>query len=816
MAVDSKSRLKEIIDGYLNKDGGAGIDTGVVAGHLAQMRLFGIRQGVEFFPGQDNFGNQRKDFLDRVAKYNQLDTRLDSIWDYYLCDGQGLFYIRPTKNNYRLYYFRKHEYRTYYNIDGELDEVVIIYSYKVRRGNGFGQQEILDSNVLTGNGSMGSGGTKKYIKLSIKRRSITETHSDGVISFDQPDQVAPGKQNKLVNSLGFIPCVEIFNNPQGFATEGVGEFDALADQIITHDEMTRNMRKNIQFFGNPTLLSSRPKTDLMEAGGDTAVQRPSIAANSGFRGMGSLSRSTFKQDPVSRGMDGQLRVPRVIANLEPNDRVGYIVPDAVTGDQVSFTRLLREEIRTALGGQDEISISASVTATELKSIYGRVAATAKKKSNSIYTHGIARCMELIIYQEERLFRDSLAQAARIEKPIDLPEEATDEMIAAHDEAMSVYDDQVKQLMMACLQTEMLPPGVVGLIPDGDLTVQWRWLGPVYEDTSQDLINNSIVVRNLQELGVDSIEALKFLFPQKTDEERASMLSGFPFRMVNELQGAYSSFARLVGGMMQTPHPQSPDLPMAADPRLDLTPYLYRTLEALQQEMSYAGRYRPIDPTDEPSTSGRRPQQLRGGSTGSSGGGPAGSGSTTGGYELPPGRSGSTYQLPIRPVSVRPPISTGGPGSGGESMGIGVQQGGGTAESASPIPVPGSTVNDAPVGTAGYPGQLGTGGTSQPGYQSIGSADLVSQPDIIAQLFPNFIDSLRGPGPQRPDRSGSESGSNGSGRGDRGLLRSESRNTNRDGRVRGGSSGDSKQLRGKPGADAGPGRRVGSQGRKRTS
>ena len=44
MAVDSKARLKDIVNSYLDKDGGAGIDTGI-AGHLAQMRLFGIRQG---------------------------------------------------------------------------------------------------------------------------------------------------------------------------------------------------------------------------------------------------------------------------------------------------------------------------------------------------------------------------------------------------------------------------------------------------------------------------------------------------------------------------------------------------------------------------------------------------------------------------------------------------------------------------------------------------------------------------------------------------------------------------------------------------
>ena len=128
VASDPKTRLKEIIDSYLEKDGGGMIDTGIVASHLAQMKLFGIRQGVEFFPAQDNFGNQRKDFVDRVVKYNQLDTRLDSIWDYFLCDGQGIFYIRPTSTNYRFYYFRKSEYRSYYDVDGQLDEVVVIYS----------------------------------------------------------------------------------------------------------------------------------------------------------------------------------------------------------------------------------------------------------------------------------------------------------------------------------------------------------------------------------------------------------------------------------------------------------------------------------------------------------------------------------------------------------------------------------------------------------------------------------------------------------------------------------------------------------------
>jgi hypothetical protein len=761
--ADAKARLHEIINAHLDKDSDIVVDTGIVASHIAQMKLFGIRQGVEFFPGQDNFGAQRKDFIDRVLKYNKIDTRLDSIWEYFLCDGKGLFYIRPTKQSYRLYYFREHEYRAYYNVDGELDEVVIIYSYKVRRGNGFGDQ--INTVNLTGSQSTYNPGAKRYIRLSIKAKEIEETHSDAELNFDMPTYALTGNTKQLKNSLGFIPCVEIINNTQGFSNEGAGEFDAMANHICTHDDLMRTMRKNITFFGNPTLLSSRPKTDLMEAGGDVNIQRPSIAANSGFTSPAALSRSTFKSDPVSRGVDGQIRVPRVIANLEPNDRVGYIVPDAITGDQNAFARQYREEIRTALGGVDELSISAGVTATEYKSLFGRVAATSKKKANAIYTHGICRCLELIIYQEEQLFKTTLAMAAGLEKPVDLPDGASPEEEAAYEDAMKQYNDMLKQLMMACVETQQIPPKVMGLIPDGDLTILWRWMGPVYEDSTQDILNNSIVVRNLQELGVDSIEALKYLFPSKTDEERAEMLSGFPFRMVNELQGAYSQFARLVGGMMQTPHPQAPDLPMAADPRLDLTPYLYRTLEALQKEMSYAGRYRPIDPTDEPGTSGGGSKQLRGtgpssGTSGSSGS----SDSVSGGYQLPPSDSTGGPQLPISPYAVRPPIPTG--GSPGQPMGIGVQQGGESAEQSSSIPVPGSTIADDSVQSS----QLRPA-VQQPSYATIGSADLVTQPDLLAQLFPNLFGSILG------------------GRGE--SPRVEPRNTSSGKRVRGRSSRNSK-------------------------
>ena len=210
MATDVRARLKEIIDSYLERDGGGGIDTGIVASHLAQMKLFGIRQGVEFFPAQDNFGNQRKDFIDRVIKYNQLESRLDSIWDYFLCDGQGLFYVRPTKTNYRLYYFRKHEYRSYYNADGELDEVVVIYNYKIRNNKGGGNY-IGDTALTNSSDPHKNHGRKKYIRLSIKRKIIEEMHSDQEISFENQYPTVKANTKEFKNSLGFIPCVEIFN-----------------------------------------------------------------------------------------------------------------------------------------------------------------------------------------------------------------------------------------------------------------------------------------------------------------------------------------------------------------------------------------------------------------------------------------------------------------------------------------------------------------------------------------------------------------------------------------------------------------------------
>ena len=418
MSDSPKSTLDSILKAVITRDGSGPADTMLINAHLSQMRMFGIRQGVEFYPEQDNFGTQRFDFLQQVIKFNKLDARLDSIWDRFLTYGKGLFYIRPTKKTYRLYWFDKDSYRTYYSPEGDLEEVIIIYPYKVKSSKGFQ--------------GVGLSTDKRYMRLRITATEIEEFHSEQEISFDMPSlEYGIFDKKTVVNSMEFIPCVEVFNNPDAFGTEGSGEFEWLANQIIAHDEMVKNIRANLSFFGNPTLLSSRPKQDIVESADTDPAQRPSISSQSGFQSDFFLSSSTYKQDNVTRqqpGYNGKpgsgMRVPRVIANLEPTDRVGFITPNAVSTDQSRYSEQLRSEIRLALGGIDDLSIT-NVTATEIKSAYGRVSATAKKKCLMLYNYGICKCFELMIFQEEQIFRKSLAYASGIKYPTP-PEDPEDE------------------------------------------------------------------------------------------------------------------------------------------------------------------------------------------------------------------------------------------------------------------------------------------------------------------------------------------------------------------------------------------------------
>ena len=136
------------------------------------MKLFMLRQGLEFYPAQDTFGF-RKQFLSQVIEENEIDTRLEGIVDDFLIDGKGLFYFRPVRDTYRIMWFSADNYRAYYDAMGELDEIELIYSFTVR-----------DTMAAPSAHTMQGGGSLRYVKLRVRRDEIKETISNEKPSFD--------------------------------------------------------------------------------------------------------------------------------------------------------------------------------------------------------------------------------------------------------------------------------------------------------------------------------------------------------------------------------------------------------------------------------------------------------------------------------------------------------------------------------------------------------------------------------------------------------------------------------------------------------
>ena len=724
---ETRTRFAEILEAARTQDRGHSAATMVVLSHLQQMTLLMIKKGLTFYCDQDTFKSRGR-FLDDVIALNKLDIRFPAIIRNFLIDGCGLFYFRPDpKLKYQIYFFNKDQYRVYHDINGNVEEVIILYSYKVKNSN-------------LGLPSNSYGQNKRYVRLAITAEEISEVETDTELSFDLEPGAVLTPAKKRPNTLGFVPAVEVLNKPNASGTEGEGEFDPFMEQIVLHDQLTRNISKNIEFFGNPTLISSRPRSDLVEASDAGSSFRPTISSQSGFAGVD--TPSTRVSEPFGAAMGGGLRVPRIIANVEPSDRVGYMTPDPVNGDMNRYVLLLREEIRTALGGVDEISISAGATATEIKGLMGRAQATALRKNKSFLTYGFCRLLEMMIYHQETIFRESFIATSGLKPPKE-PTEVSVEALEKYQVALAKFNQKVDVQIQTAIQNNAVPRGVIGLPEDGDREVAYRFQGDVYEDTAYDVNQKSIVVRNLQELGVDSIEALKFLFPEKTDSERAEMLKGFPFRMVQQTQAAMQQFLILLQQMLQSPHPLAPNQPLAADPRLNITPLLYRTFDHLAEELTYSGSYEPADPSfdPEPGLPGGSPGGILGPGLNrlpAMGGANSYPGGSFGTYS-PTAVAGTTgfgpfYQSPVQPVYVShlPQQSLGG---GYGDLGAGA----GANELTATVPQPGSTVALPGDSTSGYStAQSDFTGPAMGLPGTAGSADLVYQrltdPNFLAGFY----------------------------------------------------------------------------------
>lgn len=725
-----------MIEGVLSREGGNS-ESLVIQNHLAQLKLFGIRQGIELYPEQDDDNQVRRKFINALYKSNKVDLFLDVWWDWLLCKGQICFYLRPTGTSYRLYAFDKDQHKAYYNADGDLTEVVIVYSYEQRNESMPGQD--------------------KWIRLRITDTAIETYETDHKPEFDyQMHQMAAPKT--AVNTLGFIPCVVVPNYIRAAGQKGVGEFEWLRSQIESHDQMLRSIKENIKFFGNPTLVSSRSIGELTESGigiEEASSNHRTVSSASGFYGS---TNSTARRDPVTGNNgngDSSLRIRRVVGRVAGDERFGYISPDPVSPDHSRYAAEYRENIHTALGGVDPLGVNTGATAYEIKSLYGRTAATAKKKAGHLYTHGLCKLFEMALGAEEKLFKASIATALSTEKEMVSPENISD--------AIAIEALTNPELQKALAKGNWQP---VGLPPLGDRTIQWRWLGPVFEDSPQDVLQKSIVVRNLEEVGVETLKALEFLFSDKTEKERLAMLTGYPFREMQASGAALSQHLGIYSQLMSTPSPM--DLKQPIGLTMNNLNVIEATIAHIQKRLSYGQQLQPATSQPSPSTSAPGdsttavrpssndgsvgfgspavPNSGVGGNAAATTAVPAADGSGGGiSYPSPAAAAGifaPNFNQPYGSAQSSVPTTDGFGGSSGQfannpSMG--------RPEFSQPIPVPGGTVSGARV-PASQP-------LSQPTPISGVPADLWDKPNILAQLFPTFAAGLGAiTGGAKPQRS----------------------------------------------------------------
>lgn len=175
----------------------------------------------------------------------------------------------------------------------------------------------------------------------------------------------------------------------------------------------------------------------------------------------------------------RIKARRIFDGLEEGEQIGFASPEPINAENLEFINDFARKIRTALGSVDESEAQATSQGTsfELKTILGRAIQTASRRAESYLTFGLATAYSLMI------------------------------QMAEHD-------------------------GVLERISDNS-SVNWRHLGDVFQESPQDLLTKSIVCRNLLRMGVNVEECLRFLFPEKRDNELNDLLKdGFAYEFLN--------------------------------------------------------------------------------------------------------------------------------------------------------------------------------------------------------------------------------------------------------------------------------------------
>jgi hypothetical protein len=588
MINSQRSTLEKIISlalGESNPDGS--VKTTVVSLHMSQMREWGIRGGNVEFKAVQDYNNIRKDFIFRLLNDNYLKQRLEPCMDRLVARGEVLWLVTPSDDidsGYAIDYFiggRNNpdpEYWIFYNEDNkrEIECVVIQEEIETNYHNMFGDKP---GNFLTS--TMGLSHTKyqvtfvdrnEYVQwtyeqkpTSIKSLYYTYATYKGKTNYignvNRPPKITP---NPFSPEFPFEICKNYAPKPN---KPGIDDFTPIKDSIEDHNDLLLDATKNLKIFYTPTLVTSRDAGNVVEE--IQKVQENSLIANSwagqnGFKSIFNPGQPSF-------------RMPQVVGNIKDGERFGYIQsPDAVSGDQNLFIRSLRELIHWTLGGVDPLGISASATFGEIKSLFGRIENTSMRKSDILLGNkGLCRLLSKIILVEERKCKVAMTKFI-------VEQFLNGDSTAAQLVNQNITDGLFRKIYFYL--TEEIEIDIPGLPPLGQRDCVWRYTKDVFQRTTREMLDASIVYRNEREDGISQEIALSKLYPNMRDDEIRNSMSGFSPRVVTSALEGIGAALQLYTQFMQMPDPQDPKRPWAIS--LGLDKLVSQGVLTLQKEITY--------------------------------------------------------------------------------------------------------------------------------------------------------------------------------------------------------------------------------------
>lgn len=581
------NQLDKIIDlplGEGEPDGSC--KTTVVSLHLAQMIEWGARGGNVQFKAVQDYKGKRKEYIAEWVAENNIKKRIEPCMARMIAKGEVLQVVRPSlqkKTGYKFDYYvggknnPKPNYYVFYIQDeyGEdVIECVVIKSSK----------EYAPQAGMLGNAYDISGNPLKkwrlefidkygYISFNFQQepqnlrntyalyRSFMEGNSFIPYAMEPPVVV----DNPFAPEFPFEICANI---PLEDGEPGCDDFYQIKDLIEDHNSLLLDAQDNLSVFSNPTMVSSRPAESVVE----------DIERYSERRGWtNTYAESNGFVSPFNRYRSITYKMPKVVGNVKEGERFGYIEqPDTISGDHNLFIRQLRELIHWTLGGVDPLGISASATFGEIKSLFGRIENTAAKKAETLFgSKGLCSLISKIILAEERKCKIAIANFI-------ISQYLQGSQLAAEMVQQELTDEQFRALYVNI--TEELGLELPGLPPLGKRDCSWRYTKDVFQRTSQEQQEYSIVYRNEREDGISQEMALGKLYPNMSDDEIRQSMSGFSPRVVTNALSGIAGALQLYMQLSQLPSPENPNISWAQ--ALGIGGIVEQGIITLQKEMNF--------------------------------------------------------------------------------------------------------------------------------------------------------------------------------------------------------------------------------------